>query len=69
MYYRDSIVQAEKEILIAAGFWRPGKVVNIITAALRELNNIISVKGGPKVVVKIVRVIYSSLFIHYSSIF
>ncbi len=54
MYYRDCIINAEKEILISAGFWRPSKVVDIITGALLELNERAKRRGDTsKIVIKI----------------
>eukprot|EP00026_Physarum_polycephalum_P003289 Phypoly_transcript_03299.p1 GENE.Phypoly_transcript_03299~~Phypoly_transcript_03299.p1 ORF type:complete len:737 (+),score=104.43 Phypoly_transcript_03299:201-2411(+) len=54
LHYRDCIVNAEKEILFAAGFWKVGKATDIITKAFRELNRRVAERGGPKVLIKII---------------
>jgi hypothetical protein len=49
-------VNAESEILFAAGFWKVGKATAIIVAAFHELNRRIAARGGSKVVIKIVSI-------------
>ena len=54
-YYKTLVVNAEKEILIASGFWKNGEVVNIMSEAFVELNNRLAARGAKqKVVVKII---------------
>ena len=61
-HYWDCIIGAEKEMLIAAGFWRPSKAVNIIVNALHELNSRLSQRGGSKVNVKVVSLLFYFIF-------
>lgn len=63
-YYRDCIIKAETEVLIAAGFWRRSRAVDIVSAALRELNERLARESAEtgvmkQVIVKIVSFVVS----------
>src|SRR5271169_5595452 len=38
-HYHDVIVAAQKEVLIATNAWEPGKSVEFVTSAFKELND------------------------------
>lgn len=38
-HYHNIIVTAQKEVLIATNAWEPGKSVELITSAFKELND------------------------------
>ena len=53
-HYHDCIVNAQHEVMLASGFWKPGKATDMINKAFRELNRRIAERGGQKVLIKIV---------------
>lgn len=52
LQYADCIKASREEVLIATNAWEPGRCVEVIVAAIRELNSICQ-KENRRVVIKL----------------